>query len=770
MIHLDATYGPTFRSNDRLFATDLTDWQEAPLRGLARHFRSLHRYWGVANGMQVKANKDGDAWTITVAPGTAYDSYGRPLCLTAPVIHFIQADLDSHVVLVRGVEPTVGTVHGTALAPQECDVVIEKVRLENGVVASPRGWEVPLARLMWSTDEAAGFTMTLDESCRVKAGNIGQPFLATGAVAAGTTATPLAAGNGLQLWVDTRRAGFLPPSSGREAPVYLVTVGRPTLEDAALLMSGKTSLAQDATKELQEASPLKGPQFLVTKPSNEGFLLTIRYSNDRNSFEGVQATLLDLFWVGIEQPIQAPAGEWAAIDEGEETMVSQFVDRRKLPWPAFQDGTPLTANALNDATETVRAMLWLHNRTLHGWGVVEGCAVAPVPGKRKVQLEPGYALDRLGRELIVDDAVQLEIPPRVVEPGQEASKDWWVTLSYSAEIVLHSGAPSCRREGEPVRTRPRAIVRWRDPQATVDQDRLVPGMDVILATVTVEHGEVTRVSDRGRHSATPTPRPRIEGGRQVFVLDDKALWPDQNPIAYRLNVDTSSAQFVGAPRYFVTLESAPEATALNLLGTTMPVVLKSEGKPANISFDVLLPLNSMPASRGADFLGGFVQMLFWAVALALLVGFACFLPRVWNPGFAPWRGLLSAILGGTAALTATGIGMPARVQNSLTMRTGLGALFSALALLPSIASDQTWQTIWNNVPTGATSGIAGGGAGAFLIGLWYYWPQLSASIMAVSQKLFERRSPKANATTQNADQTVNTGDNTLTIAWIGIES
>jgi hypothetical protein len=46
-----------------------------------------------------------------------------------------------------------------------------------------------------------------------------------------------------------------------------------------------------------------------------------------------------------------------------------------------------------------------HNRMLHGWGVVSGLRVREGPGTEEITVEPGYALDPNGDEIVVADDV-----------------------------------------------------------------------------------------------------------------------------------------------------------------------------------------------------------------------------------------------------------------------------------------------------------------------------------------------------------------------------
>jgi len=56
-----------------------------------------------------------------------------------------------------------------------------------------------------------------------------------------------------------------------------------------------------------------------------------------------------------------------------------------------------------------REKLRRHNRMLHGWGIVSGLAVRADPGGGELTVEPGYALDPYGDEIVVSDAVTVDL-------------------------------------------------------------------------------------------------------------------------------------------------------------------------------------------------------------------------------------------------------------------------------------------------------------------------------------------------------------------------
>ena len=56
-----------------------------------------------------------------------------------------------------------------------------------------------------------------------------------------------------------------------------------------------------------------------------------------------------------------------------------------------------------------REKLRRHNRMLHGWGIVSGLDVRPGPADSELTIEAGYALDRDGDEIVVAEAVIVDL-------------------------------------------------------------------------------------------------------------------------------------------------------------------------------------------------------------------------------------------------------------------------------------------------------------------------------------------------------------------------
>lgn len=91
----------------------------------------------------------------------------------------------------------------------------------------------------------------------------------------------------------------------------------------------------------------------------------------------------------------------------------------------FFNGQFLTAADFEADQKYHIEMRRLHNRRLHGLGIVEGLEVT-VGGSDfvTVVVSPGIALDGLGREIIVDQPLRIELGPCAVETC-------FVTLQYT---------------------------------------------------------------------------------------------------------------------------------------------------------------------------------------------------------------------------------------------------------------------------------------------------------------------------------------------------
>lgn len=213
--------------------------------------------------------------------------------------------------------------------------------------------------------------------------------------------------------------------------------------------------------------------------------------------------------------------------------------------PAFFDGQMLNAADLGAAQEYHQQMRWLHNRSLHTWGIASGLQVGGKRGERKVSVQPGLALDSLGRELILSSAESLAIP---AVPGPLSL---YLTASYLEDAEI---APSALQSGlcygtGAVRRPEKVLLRFQDPlEPPANPYR--PGLDVLLAEIEVENCRLAAAPGlAGRRDARPGARPALAGGITPSPTAWTVLKSDTINIGMQTEVDTRSAGFGATPTY-----------------------------------------------------------------------------------------------------------------------------------------------------------------------------------------------------------------------------
>lgn len=115
-------------------------------------------------------------------------------------------------------------------------------------------------------------------------------------------------------------------------------------------------------------------------------------------------------------------------------------------------GRHLAARDFQDEQEHHRTHRFLHNRMLHGWGVVCGLEVRehkqPDCRDRYVAVSPGMAIDCCGREIVVDCAIccgdeQPEIPWKDYSDSRP-----WLVLCLAYQDVGRNPVPVLSSEGD----------------------------------------------------------------------------------------------------------------------------------------------------------------------------------------------------------------------------------------------------------------------------------------------------------------------------------
>jgi hypothetical protein len=261
----------------------------------------------------------------------------------------------------------------------------------------------------------------------------------------------------------------------------------------------------------------------------------------------------------------------------------------------FFDGQRLEADDLNGAFDQLRQLRWLHNRSLHGWGIGLGFDAAGDAGDRQVTVQPGYAVDCLGRELVLTDTATLAVPAR---SGNNQGKPvaFALVAAYPDDSQLQSlqtRAPDCGGTPGAVRLLERAAIYWREPPVST-------GMEIVLATASVQNCQLAQALsvDQTRRARGITT-PFLAAGQTGLGATEWQLWqvtlPGAGPLTVGVfaDVDTTSGGFAATPTYQAQLRGDRYFTA-NQQGVEAPFLVDgtlfvADAAPGGFTAYVLLP-------------------------------------------------------------------------------------------------------------------------------------------------------------------------------------
>jgi hypothetical protein len=282
----------------------------------------------------------------------------------------------------------------------------------------------------------------------------------------------------------------------------------------------------------------------------------------------------------------------------------------------FFTGQRLTAQDLTDVQEANRQLRWLHNRSLHGWGIGIGYAVTGEFGETTVTVAPGYAIDCLGRELILTQPVTLPVPAVAgVSSGSKVSPaTYFLTITYiddALQPTVESRPGVCMPAGT-VRLAEGPFIQWQ--QLNTIQD----GVNVILAEAAILNCQLNAPLGLDvRRNARPAEQPYIIAGQ----TPPAAITWTAVPGGIATRVDTSPAKFAAVPAYFshvmgprlVQVSPAPGTTTTYSL-VTVPII--ETPAPDSFVLQVVMLMfdksNQVVAVPPGD-LAGIIPALDWTI-------------------------------------------------------------------------------------------------------------------------------------------------------------
>jgi hypothetical protein len=242
-----------------------------------------------------------------------------------------------------------------------------------------------------------------------------------------------------------------------------------------------------------------------------------------------------------------------------------FDEMRAVERPRFFDGQQLFASDLDGIVGFHRAMRWLHNRSLHQPGIGNGFAVAGRRGEREVRIQPGYAIDAEGREIVLLDTHVEQVPPVASESGG-APVFFDLAVSYPADDDLEEAETRegvCLDRGA-VRLRERPVFCWirlqRDvagtlrPRSEADALAIQAATRIVLARVQVRQCRLDAdLVIAIRRTARPPQPPNIVCGAcgampwEPWV--ESIAGGDDMPVGLRAPVSTTAGKFRVTPCY-----------------------------------------------------------------------------------------------------------------------------------------------------------------------------------------------------------------------------
>ena len=210
-------------------------------------------------------------------------------------------------------------------------------------------------------------------------------------------------------------------------------------------------------------------------------------------------------------------------------------------------GELLTADDLTTSDENQQELRWLHNRTLHDWGIGTGLDAHGARGDTQVTVSPGYAVDAAGREIILSRSFLLPIPAVGTVCGG-ASAVFYLVANYvddaNQSVAERRDATACGTGGGVRLTNDPAIL-WKTPA------QLNEGIDVILGRISVRNCTLENdVSSAVRRYAAPA---QSVGLRAAETGAGDLVWKVWRVggvnVGFTAAIDTSAANFAGTPAY-----------------------------------------------------------------------------------------------------------------------------------------------------------------------------------------------------------------------------
>jgi hypothetical protein len=270
--------------------------------------------------------------------------------------------------------------------------------------------------------------------------------------------------------------------------------------------------------------------------------------------------------------------------------------------PVFFDGQRLTAADLTAADDYSRLLRQLHNRALHGWGVVTGLGVSGALGDKSVPVAPGLALDCGGRELLLTAAQDVPVPPVAEE------SDWFLVISavpYDELAPYEDRLGVCGSDGA-VRLLDAPMLRWLS-ESGKDGAHVRQGLDVVLAKAKVANCKLADDPDLDARQELAPEQPYVAADQTDPDGTVWTPWPATGKqLGVMTTVSTAGAGFRSTPSYQARLDGARKKGNSVIDG---PVHIEAA---AADSFDFCVDLSEL-GQKVKDIHSNLLRSLRWSV-------------------------------------------------------------------------------------------------------------------------------------------------------------
>lgn len=251
----------------------------------------------------------------------------------------------------------------------------------------------------------------------------------------------------------------------------------------------------------------------------------------------------------------------------------------KLSRQKFFNGQVLTDDDLTNLQQQPQELRWLHNRSLHGWGIAEGLEVKASRGDSEISVHPGFAIDCSGRELILSEAVKLQVPATVGTRFNEAER-YFLIIRYRSDTeqqVLERRRGVCVPQST-VRLSNEPWIEWRRIEQVQE------GFHIILAEAYVRNCVLDRpLGYRVRREVFSSHCSRIASG---CIESEKLVWSVKAEGSFFIYVNTTSAFFKFTPFYTAQIIGSRQ---LARNGSVLAIISISEATASTFRLEILLP-------------------------------------------------------------------------------------------------------------------------------------------------------------------------------------